>query len=68
MDPKMLVLRRHRDEEVIINVPGRPPIVVRVMEVGEKTVRLGFEAEEEIRIYRREIQEEIDKDLDSQRR
>jgi carbon storage regulator len=48
----MLVLSRRRDECVLIDGNIR----VRVLDIRGNQVRLGFEAPEEIRIYREELE------------
>lgn len=47
----MLVLRRKKDEKIVID--GN--IVITVLEVRKNTVRLGIEAPEEILILRSEL-------------
>lgn len=53
----MLVLDRKREQEVLIRVPGREPIVVKVLNIGEKRIRLGFAADADIEILRKELTE-----------
>lgn len=54
----MLVLTRRKDEEVVIQVPGRPtPIVVEIADIRGDKVRVGIHAEPDIKIDRREVYE-----------
>jgi sRNA-binding carbon storage regulator CsrA len=53
----MLILERTLLEEVVIRVPGRTPIVVSILKVGEKRVKLGFAADADVEILRRELVE-----------
>lgn len=68
----MLVLSRHKNEEVIIELPDG--IIITIMQVdirGDKS-RLGFTAPSNIAIHRKEVwdaiqkekQHELDKDKD----
>jgi len=50
----MLVLSRHRDEEVMIG-----DIVVKVVDIRGDKVRLGIEAPQEIPVHRREVYDAI---------
>lgn len=53
----MLVLHRKVEQEVLIRVPGRDePIVVKVLEMGRAWVKLGFAAEDDVRILREELE------------
>lgn len=55
----MLVLKRYEDEEIVID--GR--IVIRVVSIAcgdNRSVKLAFEAPADVRILRREVQEEIE--------
>lgn len=51
----MLVLDRKVEQEVLIRVPGREPIVVKVLSIGERRVKLGFAADDDIEIFRMEL-------------
>lgn len=54
----MLVLERKAEQEVLIRVPSRKePIVVKVLWVGGRRVKLGFAAEDDIEIFRKELTE-----------
>lgn len=54
----MLVLRRKPDQEVVIRVPGRDkPIVVGVLSIDRRSVALGFAADADIEIMRKELVE-----------
>ncbi len=52
----MLVLTRTREEEIVVTLPDGREVVIRVLDVihGNK-VSLGFTADEDIGIYRREL-------------
>jgi sRNA-binding carbon storage regulator CsrA len=54
----MLILERTLLEEVVIRVPGRTPIVVSILKVGEKRVKLGFAADADVEILRSELVED----------
>lgn len=51
----MLVLTRHRDEDIVIN----NEIIVKVLEIRGDKVRLGIEAPQEMPVHRREVHEAI---------
>lgn len=57
----MLVLSRHKSEEVVIKAGGEE-IVVAVADIRGDKVRLGFVADESVTIHRREVQEVIDRE------
>lgn len=50
----MLILSRKVGEEIVIDVPGREPIVVRLLRNTGCNVRLGIEAEKDVPIMRGE--------------
>ncbi len=55
----MPVLNRRVRQEVIIRVPGRDkPILVSLLSVTGKSAALGFAAEEDIEIMRKELVDE----------
>lgn len=56
----MLVLSRKIDERVLIEIPGYPDLVVCVTGIAPNRVELGFEAPENVHIYREELLEEED--------
>jgi carbon storage regulator CsrA len=56
----MLVLTRQLDEEIVINVPGVAPIVLRIVMLNHGKVRIGFKADLSVTIHRREVQDRID--------
>lgn len=64
----MLVLCRHRFEEVFITLPDGRRVTVSVVEIMNDKVRLGFEADIDIAIHRREVAESIDRDGAKKRR
>ena len=55
----MLVVSRKEGEEVVIGDPGNPIGVVRVASVKGERVRLAFSFPRHIKVYRRELAEEI---------
>jgi carbon storage regulator len=55
----MLVVSRKEGEEVVIGDPGSPLGVVRVASVKGERVRLAFDFPRHIKVYRRELAEEI---------
>lgn len=54
----MLVLSRHRDEQIVIN----NDIVLTVVDIRGDKVRLGIEAPTTIPIHRREVQDAIERE------
>lgn len=56
----MLVLSRHRDESIIIPVPGGPRLRITVIDIRGDKVRIGVEAPPDVPVNREEIQEQID--------
>jgi carbon storage regulator CsrA len=63
----MLILSRRLNEKVILTLPTGERITIQV--IGWKsgtplTVRLGFDAPQEIAIHREEVQDAIDDDRD----
>ena len=55
----MLVLSRHRDEQIVIN---GGEIVVTVVEIRGDKVRLGIDAPQDVTVHRREVQDRIEKE------
>jgi carbon storage regulator CsrA len=55
----MLVLNRKRHEQIVIRVGGEM-VVVRVVDVGRGSVRLGIIAPESVAVYREEIARRMD--------
>ena len=51
----MLVLSRKVGERVLLDVPGRPPIWVTVVSNQSGKVRLGFDADRTVGIWREEL-------------
>jgi carbon storage regulator len=51
----MLVLSRHRDEEIIIG----DNITITVVDIRHDKVRLGIDAPKDVGVHRREVYEEI---------
>ncbi len=51
----MLVLSRKTDQTAVARLPDGREIVVKVIEIRNGTVRLGFEADRDITIDRREV-------------
>lgn len=56
----MLVLSRHRDESIIIRVPGGHEIKMQIVDIRGDKVRLGIEAPKEVTVHREEVQRAID--------
>ena len=57
----MLVLSRKRQESVVVGGPDGSERVLKVtvLEIGHGRVRLGFEAEADLRVHRWEVWERI---------
>lgn len=53
----MLVLSRHRDESIIIPVPGGPRLRITVIDIRGDKVRIGVEAPPDVPVDREEIYE-----------
>lgn len=51
----MLVLSRHVSEDIIVE----GPCVIKVVQIRGDKVRLGINAEKDVKIYRREVAEAI---------
>ena len=52
----MLVLSRKRGERIVARLPDDREIVVTLVEIrGSDKVRLGFDAPEDVRIWREEL-------------
>ena len=51
----MLVLSRHRDEEIVIG----DDVVITVVDIRDDKVRLGIEAPQDVSVHRREVYEAI---------
>jgi len=60
----MLVLSRKRKESVVVVRQGTCDALctVTVLEIRGKTVRLGFEADSEVPVHRREVSSQIQAD------
>lgn len=62
----MLVLSRHRDEEILIN-PGTPDeIRIMVISVDSGKARIGVEAPRRFPVHRKEIWDAIQRERESQ--
>lgn len=57
----MLVLQRYRDEDIVIN----DNIIVKVVEIRGDKVKLGITAPPDLSIHRREVYDEIQRDIDA---
>ena len=57
----MLVLSRGRDEEIVIG-EGPAQIVIKIVDVRGDKVRLGIEAPRAVRVDRREVRDEIERE------
>jgi carbon storage regulator len=57
----MLVLSRKRQQAVVVGGPDSSERVLKitVLEIGRGQVRLGFEAEDDLRVHRWEVWERI---------
>jgi carbon storage regulator len=52
----MLVLSRKKNEKLVVRVPGfEQPIVLTVVEIRGDKVRLGYDADQGVKINREEI-------------
>jgi carbon storage regulator len=60
----MLVLSRHRDEQIVIG----DDIVITVVDIRGDKVRLGISAPQEVSVHRREVYEAIKRDQWEQQR
>ncbi len=58
----MLVLSRHKDEQIVINPGQWDEVVIVVVETRSDRVRLGILAAPEVVVNRREVQEKIDRE------
>lgn len=60
----MLVITRRDGEEIVVRIPGRiQPLVIRCCSVKGERVRIGCVADSDIKINRREIDDEIQRAL-----
>lgn len=59
----MLVITRREGEEVVIGDPRKPIGVVRIAMIKGDRVRIAFEFPREIDVHRREIAEQILREL-----
>jgi len=57
----LLVLSRHRDEEIVIDTAAGK-ITVMVVDIRGDKVRLGISAPKSIPVHRREVQDLIDEE------
>jgi carbon storage regulator len=57
----MLVLSRKSQESVVVggSANSEPTVIVRVLEIRDGRVRLGFEAAKDISVHREEVWERI---------
>ena len=57
----MLVLSRKSQESVVVggSVDSEPTVIVRVLEIRNGRVRLGFEAAKDIPVHREEVWDRI---------
>lgn len=55
----MLVLSRKRDEEIVIQTPSGEIITLLLVEIRGEKVRLGFTAEQKIKVHRKEVYDAI---------
>lgn len=57
----MLVLSRHRDEQIVIG----DDVVITVVEIRGDKVRLGIEASREVPVHRREVYDAIQREAEA---
>lgn len=57
----MLVLSRRLGEQIVITTPEGRKIEVTVVDIGREKIRLGVQADKEVTIHRREVQDEYDR-------
>lgn len=55
----MLVLSRHRDEEIVVVLPDGQKLIIMPVDIRGDKVRLGIDAPKSIAIHRREIWDQI---------
>jgi len=55
----MLVFSRKKEQNVIITVAS-VQILVKVIDIGLNSIKLGFEAPRDVIIHREEVQEQVD--------
>jgi len=56
----MLVLRRSKGESICIGVDkGEPEIVISVVEITQRSVRIGIEAHRDINVHRAEVWQRV---------
>lgn len=54
----MLVLSRKKDEKIVINKKGEPPITITIVKIDNKNkVRVGIDASNEYVVLRSELEE-----------
>lgn len=58
----MLVLSRHRDEQIMIG----DNVVVTIVDIRGDKVRLGIEAPDSVPVHRREIWDKIHKQIEAE--
>ena len=56
-----MVLSRGRDEEIVIG-EGADQIVIKIVDVRGEKVRLGIDAPRQIRVDRREVRDQIERE------
>ncbi len=55
----MLVITRRKDQEIVIVTPSGEKILLKLLRCSPASVKIGLEAEEDIRIIRGEIIEKM---------
>lgn len=58
----MLVLGRRENESIVIEDSGGETIVITVTHIRGNIVRLGFQASQEIKIFRKEVYNGIERE------
>ncbi len=58
----MLVLSRKKDERLVLLIPGHEPIWITQVDIRGDRSRLGFEAETDVKVFREEVYEAIQRE------
>jgi carbon storage regulator len=61
----LLVLSRHRDEEILIGDPGPDQITIVVVDIRGDKVRLGVKAPKDMPVHRKEVADAIARNGDA---
>ena len=52
----MLVLSRKKNESIVIETPEGRVIEIEIVRIGDGTIRLGINAEKEVKVRRKELE------------